>query len=263
MDLQELITRGRFLFSRASERFAVFQRVNGRRTADEISRSTKRYVTNVDRDLRLLSDAELIRPRIGADGRAVRTKDFVVYEKVPLARTVPATYFHSRIQPLKQKSQRRKSRPKATKAHTMAIPSGQEILDICNQGEGQVHEFKGAGTDVRKVTKEIAALLNTRQGGIVFYGIDDNGKIQGTDITRQAFDQRLQNSVRNSINPAAYVTLRVQSVLGSDILIIVVPPWNETDVYMFEEKVLIRRGTNTFAAKPEELRKLFRGEPVI
>ncbi len=41
------------------------------------------------------------------------------------------------------------------------------------------------------------------------------------------------------------------------------PPWNRWDVYQFDEKVLIRKGTNAFAAKPEELRKLHRGEFVI
>jgi predicted HTH transcriptional regulator len=116
---------------------------------------------------------------------------------------------------------------------------------------------------VRKITKEIAAMLNTRRGGIIFYGVDDNGKVHGADFTRQQFDQPLHNSVRNSINPAAVVALRSVNVMGSDILIVIVPPWNGSDVYMFEEKVLLRRGTNTFAAKPEELRKLFRGEAIV
>jgi predicted HTH transcriptional regulator len=116
---------------------------------------------------------------------------------------------------------------------------------------------------VRKIIREIAAMLNTKQGGIVLYGVDDDGKIHGSDVTRQKLDQPLQNSLKNSISPAATITLKAVPVMGAEILVILVPPWNRSDVYQFDEKVLIRKGTNVFAAKIEELRKLFRGEPVI
>ena len=137
------------------------------------------------------------------------------------------------------------------------------MLDICKTGEDQTLEFKAAGTDVRKITKEIAAMLHTRLGGIILYGVDDDGTIQGSDMTRQKFDQPLQNSIKNSIAPAAVVALKSVSVLGSELLVVIVPPWNRRDVYQFAERVYLRKGTNVFAAKPEELRKLHRGEYVI
>ncbi len=98
---------------------------------------------------------------------------------------------------------------------------------------------------------------------MIFYGVDDDGAIQGSDVKRQRFDQPLQNSVKNSISPAVMVALKSISVMGSELLIIIVPPWNRKDVYQFDEKVLIRKGTNVFAAKPEELKKLHRGEYVV
>ena len=106
-------------------------------------------------------------------------------------------------------------------------------------------------------------MLNTKSGGLVFYGVDDNGTITGTDVSRQRLDQPLQNSIKNSISPAASVTLKSVSVMGSEILVILVPPWNRRDVYQFDEKVLIRKGTNVFAARPEELKKLHQHIPVI
>jgi predicted HTH transcriptional regulator len=86
---------------------------------------------------------------------------------------------------------------------------------------------------------------------------------KGSDIKRQKFDQPLQNSVKTSIAPAATVGLKAVLVLGSEILVVIAPQWNRSDVYQFDEKVLIRKGTNVFAAKPEELKKLHRGEYVI
>jgi predicted HTH transcriptional regulator len=137
------------------------------------------------------------------------------------------------------------------------------MLDICRGGEDQLYEFKAAGTEVRKLAREISAMLNTKQGGIVFYGIDDQGKIQGTDVTKQVLDQPLQNSIKNSISPAATIALKSLSVLGTEVLVLVVPPWNRSDVYQFDEKVLIRKGTNVFGVRPEELKKLHRGIPVV
>jgi len=143
------------------------------------------------------------------------------------------------------------------------MPSEQEILDICKHGEDQSYEFKAAGTEARKLAREICAMLNTKRGGILFYGVDDDGTIHGTDVSRQKLDQPLQNSVKNSISPAATVALKSASVLGTEILVVIVPPWNRREVYQFDERVLIRKGTNVFAARPEELKRLHRGIYVI
>jgi hypothetical protein len=42
--------------------------------------------------------------------------------------------------------------------------------------------------------------------------------------------------VKNSIAPAATVGLKSVSVLGTEILVVIAPPWNGRDVYQFEEK---------------------------
>jgi predicted HTH transcriptional regulator len=268
MDLQELIVRGRFVFSNAPERLGVFKLVNGRRTASDIGRTLKRHVNNIHRDLRLLNDAELIRPRINGDGMQIRDAGFLLYEITPLARTVPTNYFlgPAKLVNGKQPLAHQSKQPKRLSSKRLAavpMPTEVELLDICKEGEDQVYEFKSAGTEVRKITREIAAMLNTKQGGIVLYGVDDDGTIQGSDVSRQKFDQPLQNSVKNSISPAVTVGLKSVSVMGSQILAILVPPWNRRDVYQFDERVLIRKGTNVFACKPEELRKLHKGEYVI
>ena len=148
-------------------------------------------------------------------------------------------------------------------APPISLPSETDILDMCKNGEDQTLEFKAARTDVRKITREIAAMLNTRLGGMIFYGVDDDGTIRGSDLTRQKLDQPLQNSIKNSVAPAAVATLKSVSVLGSEVLVVIVPPWNRKDVYQFDDRVLLRKGTNVFAAKPEESRKLHRGDYVI
>lgn len=264
MNLQELITTGRFIFSDAPERLAVFQLVDGKRNTEDLARRTRRHVNSVRRDLAKMRDAGLIQLREAATKNTHQRSKFPVYEKVPLARTIHIRYFlGSSLNRKDVVKYGQRSPQQRNRRHALPIPSQQDVLDICRNGEDQTYEFKAAGTDVRKVTKEVCALLNTKLGGIIFYGVEDDGTITGTDVPRQKLDQPLQNSIKNSISPAATVTLRTVSVMGTDVILVIVPPWNRRDVYQFDEKVLLRKGTNVFAARPEELRKLHQGKPVV
>lgn len=255
--------------SDAPERLKVFEHVNGKLTAEDIAKRTNRHINNIHRDLSMLSDAGLIQQRI-QEGSAVKKNNFVLYEKVPLAKTIPLHYFSTPARlpsspagELAVSSRGAKKHRNARKPAALRTPTETEILDIAKNGENQLIEFKGQGTEARKITREIAAMLNTREGGIILYGIDDDGNIEGTDVPPQKLDQPLQNSIRNSISPAATVRLHLVTVLGSEVIVIIVPPWNRRDVYQFDEKVLIRKGTNVFAAKPEELRRLYARQYVI
>lgn len=268
MDLQELISRGRFLFSRAPARLQVFERVNGKRTAKEIAKALRREITNIMRDLATLRDAGLIETRRGTSSEGpVRKDGGVVYQKLALAKTIPLRYFQqATARPAVEKGTRARGaqqRTVRTRASILPVPPETEILDITKNGEDQTHEFKASSTDVRKIVREIAAMANTSRGGLILYGVADDGTIEGAAQSRQKFDQPLQNSVRSSIAPALTVRVHSVSVLGSTILVIVVPPWNRRDVYHFDDRVLIRKGTNVFAARPEESRKLHRAKVIV
>jgi predicted HTH transcriptional regulator len=263
MDLQELISRGRFVFAGAPERLRVYGLVDGRRTAKDLAKVTKRHVNNVHRDLRRLADIGMIEERTKG-GETVEKDGFALYDKTPLARTVPLSYFSGPVRlPNRKEAVTASPKGKGKRPQPLPLPTETTILDMCKSGEDQTLEFKAAGTDVRKITKEVAAMLHTRLGGMILYGVDDDGTISGSDVSRQKLDQPLQNSIKNSIAPAAIVFLKSVSALGTEVLVIIVPPWNKRDVYQFDEKVYLRKGTNVFAAKPEELRKLHRGEYVI
>jgi predicted HTH transcriptional regulator len=267
-DLQELIFRGRFLMADAPERLRVFELVNGKRSTVEIPKTTKRHRNNVHRDLAKLLDAGLIQNRT-VRGAALVRDSVPIFEKVPLARTIPLRYFKAAA--VSQAMHELEARPKGShqrqhadkKPRPIPFPTEAEILDIARTGETQLYEFKAPGTDPRKITRELAAMLNTRHGGIVFYGIDDDGNIAGSDMKLQRLDQPLQNSIRNAISPSAAASLSTVRVVGADIIAIRVPPWNRKDVYQFDEKILLRKGTNVFAARPDEVRKLHSRQYVI
>lgn len=269
MDLQELVVRGRFLFAGAPDRLRVFERVNGKRTAKEIAMALRRSASAVLHDLARLRDAGLIETRRDPSTTTPLKKDgAVLYHKLPLARTIPLRYFQ---QPTEIVRGKRPPSPRSLSARqrrgrrdqALPVPSEMEVLDICRHGEDQLHEFKAAGTDIHKVVREVAAMANTSQGGLVLYGVADDGTIHGSDQPRQKFDQPFQNSIRGSIDPALTARLHAVAALGSMLLVILVPPWNRRDVYHFDGRVLIRKGTNVFPAKSEESRRLHAGIPVI
>lgn len=265
--LQELIFRARFIMADAPERLKIFEAVNGRRNTEEIAKLLNRHINNVRRDLTHLSDAGLIQALV-EDGKQVKKGSFPVYDKVPLARTIPIRYFTvpSRL-PVKADiaavSKARKSRTISRISEPLPAPNEEEVLQIAKNGEDQLYEFKRQGTDIQKMTKEIAAMLNTNQGGIIFYGIEDDGSIEGSDLNAQQLDQPIQNSVRSTIFPSANIKIKSVQVMGSTVVLILVPPWNRKDVYVHNEKVYVRRGTNVFAARQDELRKLHSGVVVV
>lgn len=147
----------------------------------------------------------------------------------------------------------------------LSVSSAQELRALCAAGEDQLHEFKEAGVEFKKLSREIAAMLNTRQGGMILYGVADDGSIRGVrpDLRKQDFDQSLQNSIANTIKPAATVNLDSIDVDDKRVFVIIVPPWNRRDVYQHDGRVLLRKGTNVFPADPEEIRTLHAQRHVV
>lgn len=265
MEIQELVARGRLLLSGAPKRLEVFKLVNGKRSAKEISRkSGKPYVPTLH-DLQKMRDLGLIIPRKAKNGKVIRKDNSTVYEKVPLIRHLPISHFFDSTRIVGEAVESKKLGGKTRKKSisNLPIPTEKEILDICKNGEDQLYEFKTAGTDVRKLTKEIAAFANTKLGGLILYGVEDDGTIVGTDKRRQELDQPLQNCIKDTISPSLVVDIKEKDVLGHKIIVIRIPAWNRKDVYHYDGRVHIRKGTNVFVAKPEESKKLHEGVPVI
>ena len=262
VDLQELIVRGRMIFGGASRRLELFELVNGRRSTKEIARAVGRSLPAVDNDVGKLRDVELILPKKDGNGNVIKKAGSTVYEKAPLIRHIPTSYFGDAADTAKLVKKRPSQRAKVPKQASIHVPSENEILDICKHGEDQLYEFKAPGVAAEKATKEIAGFLHTKGGGIIFYGIDDHGTIIGADMTRQDFDQKIHNSVRNTVSPPPLVEIKERKVVGSVVLMVVVPPWDRRTIYQntMDGRYYIRRGTNIFALKPEEIRKLHQGE---
>src|SRR5579872_3291412 len=137
MDLQELISRGRFIFSRAARRLDVYKLVDGRRTAKDIAKLLKRHVNNIHRDLRALADVELIQER-QKGGQTITKDGFALYEKTPLARAVPISYFSGPTRLARPPAATvRAAKGKGKPRQSLSVPTENELLDMCKKGEDQ------------------------------------------------------------------------------------------------------------------------------
>jgi len=263
--LQELITRARFLLSTAPKRQEVFKLINGKRTAKDIAIKIGRAVTNVLNDIEKLKDYELIVEKRNSKGTIEKRDGSSIYEKASLIKHVSLSYFQEVSKTNKITTKNHHKKVSSRRLSPIRIPSEKEILDISKEGENQIYEFKQPGTATQKITKEIAAFLHTKNGGILFYGIDDDGIIIGSDMKRQEFDQKLHNSIRNTLSYQPNIEIKERNIMGSKILIVAIPPWNRETLYQNTktEKYYIRKGTNVFALKSEEIKKLSRGEYVV
>ena len=259
MDLQELISRGRFIFSGASNRLEVFKNVS-KSTASEISKKLGRNVNSVLNDLKKLEDLELILSLKDQSGNFLKKNGGKIYIKNPLIKHIPISYFIDYVKGQKLVGKEFKNKKIKKSSLIINFPSENQILDICKDGESQIYEFKRKGVEMQKLSKEITAFLNTKKGGLIFYGVEDDGSITGTDKSKQSFDQSIHNSIRNTISPSPSIKIKSQKILGYEILLIMISPWNKKDVYEYNGRVYIRKGTNVFEAKTEEKKKLYKGE---
>jgi len=261
--LQELISRGRFIFQGAPKRLEVFKLIDGKRSSKEIAIKVGRSHSSVLNDIKKIKDLELIREKI-INGQTLKKNGSTVFGKNPIIRHVPYTYFSDVVNTNILLKKEEKKREKMSRQRKVHIPNENEILDICKHGEDQLYEFKSPGTNVEKITKEIAAFLHTKDGGIIFYGVDNDGSIIGSDIRRQDFDQRIQNSIRNTISPSPSVEIKEKKVMGHSILLIVIPPWDRKTLHQYKDRrFYIREGTNVFALKSDEIKKLTKGKYII
>ena len=96
IDLQELITRGKFIFNDAPGRLDVFKFVNGKNNTLDIAKKINRRCNNVRRDLDKIRDAGLIQSKIknGEEVKKDRMLNQVMGE--PLVQSV-IDVFHGKI----------------------------------------------------------------------------------------------------------------------------------------------------------------------
>lgn len=120
-----------------------------------------------------------------------------------------------------------------------ALPN--KLLAHINAGESLTVEFKKSTNDITKDVYDTICSFSNREGGHIFLGVKDDGKILGVDknsITKMEKDFVNCINNPNKMNPPLYLTLEEYEVNGSIILYTYVP--NGTTVYRHAGRIYDR-----------------------
>lgn len=140
---------------------------------------------------------------------------------------------------------------------------GFSLLEMKMQAERPNYDFKiQLPDDNQKIAKEICALANNKNGGLILVGIDDNGNLLG--FPRNKLDETQRRIIQigtQACKPSPKIECTPFDVpLNNENCILVVQIAElEQKPCMTSDKVFIRVGTMARAANSEEIRRLLLG----
>ncbi|MCL2175601.1 MAG: putative DNA binding domain-containing protein [Treponema sp.] len=110
-----------------------------------------------------------------------------------------------------------------------------DLEAILSDGESYTVEFKE--TADKSIPSEVCAFANA-SGGRVFIGVNDSGKIIGTDVSNEA-RSRIQDTI-NKIEPRLKVDIKV-----NDNIIVLTVPEGSQKPYSCPAEFYLRSGPNS------------------
>ena len=120
----------------------------------------------------------------------------------------------------------------------------EELAQLIAAGESETLEFKKSTGQLQRAGETLCAFLNG-QGGRVVFGVTDQGKAVGQDVT----DTTLQGiaDILRRLEPAVYIPLTPVLLPGSDRQMLVLEAWPAPgkQLYVFDGKAYRRIGTTT------------------
>ncbi len=133
-----------------------------------------------------------------------------------------------------------------------------ELLEIIASGENSGVEFKRDDLRPQDLAKELIAFSNL-QGGMVLLGVEDDGTFMG--LMRHDLEEWVMNVCRDKIRPAIIPFFEVVRDVKDNHDIAIVRVTRGYDVHALwhnsTNKYLMRVGTQSREASPEELARLF------
>lgn len=96
-----------------------------------------------------------------------------------------------------------------------------ELLELIEEGESSICEFKRKFSSHQKIAREIIAFANTK-GGFLIFGVDDDKKIIGVESEKE-IAELITDTVKNYCEPPIYVTMHYKNLNGKEVVVIEVP----------------------------------------
>ncbi|HEX8244615.1 MAG TPA: ATP-binding protein [Longimicrobium sp.] len=128
-----------------------------------------------------------------------------------------------------------------------------EIETLVSGGESPQVEFKLTTGQRTEGAKTVCAMLNG-DGGFVFFGVDDDGRIRGMTVTARTVDDVVHELRRIDPSPAL-APERVSVADGREVIVISIPG-NTGGPYTFDGRPFVRMGSSTVPMPQDRYRML-------
>ncbi|MFA5833171.1 MAG: ATP-binding protein [Bacteroidota bacterium] len=133
-----------------------------------------------------------------------------------------------------------------------------DVKMLIEEGEGFELEFKRKVSSPKKIAKTLSSFANTR-GGIVLFGVDDDGSIVGVESEKTELDL-IDESARFYCEPPVSVAINIVPYNHRDVIVATVEESEDKPHYVVdddnEKKVFIRVNDNTVIASKEVVKVL-------
>jgi predicted HTH transcriptional regulator len=96
-----------------------------------------------------------------------------------------------------------------------------DVKMMIEEGEGFTLEFKRRISSAEKIARTIISLANTK-GGIILFGVDDNGSIIGVESEKSEIEL-IEIAGREFIDPPVHPVLEIVPFNGRDVIVCQIP----------------------------------------
>jgi len=134
----------------------------------------------------------------------------------------------------------------------MPVISEKEIINLIQNGESEILEFKKSTGEWKEIIKTISAFANTR-GGVVLVGVSSKGEVPGVRIGKRTIED-LTNKIRENTDPKIFPGISVENIDGESIILIKVEESVSKPLFAFD-RAYKRVGKSTVRVTSEEIRE--------
>ncbi len=138
----------------------------------------------------------------------------------------------------------------------------EQLNNILFEGEGLTVEFKRKISSPEKIARAMIAFANTH-GGVLIFGIDDDGGVVGVDSEKEEIDLIFQAATQHCYPPIE-PKIEIFELNGKDVIVVTIEQSENKPHYLVSSngdagKVFIRLGSQNVIAS-DEMVKLMKSE---
>ena len=127
------------------------------------------------------------------------------------------------------------------------------IEKLLKESESETLEFKAGRCPLDVLGKTVCGMLN-QQGGLLLWGVDDNGKASGVAQAANRATE-LNEFLMRRLNPRPLLSVTMHSIRDKEIIAIEVPVGSEKP-YSLSREIWVRVGSSTMRASHEQSSRL-------